>query len=91
MVKTFKHGHSGEGTNLTLVDHPFPRRLGVDDEFIPNLMFDLGLVPLFMVENMSIAFDPNGPKHDATKEMPNFDLLAKFLRNPLPKQGLLLV
>ena len=42
-----------------------------------------------MIEHMVIVFNPNGPKHDATQEVPNFDLLAEFLRDPFPKQGLL--
>ena len=37
-------------TDLNLLDHPFPGRLGVDVQFIPNPMFDFWLVPLSMVE-----------------------------------------
>jgi hypothetical protein len=55
-----EQGHNGEATNLDLLNHPFPRHLGIHDEFIPNAVFDLRLMPLF-VEDFIIAFDPNGP------------------------------
>jgi hypothetical protein len=43
------------GSNLHLLDHPFPRRLGVDVQFIPNPMFDLERVPLSMVEHLVVV------------------------------------
>ena len=61
LVKTLEQGHSGEGTNLDLLNHPFPRHLGIHDEFIPNVVFDLRLMSLFVVEDFIIAFDPNAP------------------------------
>ena len=43
------------GCNLNLLDHLFPRRFGVDVQFISNMMFDLGLVPLSMVGHWIVA------------------------------------
>ena len=62
IVKNLEHGRCGEATNLDLFDHSFPRNLGVDNEFIPNAMFDPRFMPLFMVEDLVIAFNPNGPQ-----------------------------
>ena len=33
---------------------------------------------LFVVEHFIITFNPDGPQSDATKEVPNFNLYAKF-------------
>ena len=50
-VKAMEHGHGNFFfANLNMLDHPFPCRFGVDDKFIPNVVLDLRLVPLFMVE-----------------------------------------
>lgn len=62
--------------------------LGIHNEFVPDMVFDLRLVLLFVVEHFVIAFEPNGPKRNVTKEVPNFDLFAKLLQDPLPKQSL---
>lgn len=50
----------------------FPCRLSVNEEFIPNTVFDLRLVPLFIVENFVVTYNPNGPKRDTAKKVPNF-------------------
>ena len=50
-----------------------------NDKLIPNLLLDLRLMPLFMVEHFVIAFNPNDPKRNAFKEVPNFDHLPYFL------------
>ena len=75
-------------TTLDLLNHPFPRCLSVQDEFILDVMFDPRVMPLFMVEDFVIMLDPNGPQSDATKEMPNFDLFEEFLPNLFPKHSL---
>jgi hypothetical protein len=49
-------------------------------------MFDFGLKPVFAVENFVVTFKPNGTKGDATTKVPNFDMFAKFLLDPFPKQ-----
>lgn len=41
-----------------------------------------------MIENFVVTFEPNGTKGDATKKVPNFDLVAKFLLDSFPKQRL---
>ena len=40
---------------LDLLDHPLSCCLGVHDELIPNKVFNLILVPLFMVEHLVVA------------------------------------
>ena len=64
MVKTLVHGGNKEATNLDLFDHSFPRRFGVSNEFIPNAVFDLGLMPMSMVKHFVTTLNPNGPKND---------------------------
>ena len=60
------------------------------DQFIPKLMFDLGLMPLFMVEHMVVATNPNSLDHDVTQEV-SFNSFTEILRDPFPIQGLLIV
>ena len=48
-------------------------------------------MPLYLVEHSIIAFDPNGPESNPSKEVPNFNLFAIPFRNSLPEQGLFLV
>ena len=71
--------------------HPIPSRLDVNNKLILNLVFNLSLLPLLMVKHLVITFNPNDPKSYAPKEVPNFDLLAKFLWNPIPEQCFFLV
>ena len=86
MVKALEHGHYEETATLDLFNHLIPSRHGVNVECVPNPIFDLRLVPLFMIERFVITFDPNGPKHNAPKEVPNFNHFAIFVGNPFPKQ-----
>ena len=60
-VKTFKDGRRRKLIDLNLFNHPFPRRFGVSNKLIPNLLLDLRLMPLFMIEHFVIAFDPDVP------------------------------
>ena len=46
-------------------------------------------MPFHVVEDLVIPLNPNSPKCDASKEMPNLDFFTKFLRNTLPKNCLL--
>ena len=39
------------------------------DQFIPKLMFDLGLVPLFMVEHLVVAINPNNLERNVMQEV----------------------
>lgn len=84
-VKALEHGRNKEIANFVLFDHPFPRHLGVHDEFILNAMLDFRLMPLVTVDNFVIAFNLNGPKCDTLKEVPFF--LIIFLRNHLSQNG----
>ena len=83
-----EHGRRIEAANLNLFNNPIPSHLGVNDEFIPNPLLDLRLVPLFMVEHFVITFDPNSSKRNAPKEVPNFNHRASFFEDPFPKQRL---
>jgi len=87
-VKTLQHGRHGEAANLYLFKHPILSHFGVNDELIPNPMLDLRFVPLFMVERIVIAFNPNDPKRNTPKEVLNFNLFAVILGNLFPKQYL---
>lgn len=74
---------------VDLFNYPILCRFGINDEFIPNPMLNLGFMPLFVVEHFVIPFDPNGPKRNALKEVSIFfDYFAVFLRNNFPKQCL---
>jgi hypothetical protein len=84
-VKALEHGHRGETANLDLFNHPVPSCIGVHDEFIPNPMLDFRLVPFFMIEHFVIVFDPNGPKRNTPKEVPNRNLFAIFFWESFPQ------
>ena len=76
LVKTLENGHNREAANLNLFDHPLPNPLGINNELVPYRMFNLGLMPLYVVEHFIIALNPNGPKRDASNEELNFNLFA---------------
>ena len=44
-----------------------------------------------MIEHFVIAFNPNGPKCSAPKEVPDFDIFTVFLGDPFPEHSLLLI
>ena len=44
-------------------------------------MFDLRLIPLFLVKHPIIAFNLDSPKINAMKEVPNLHLIGELLRN----------
>ena len=87
-VEALKHGHRRKTTNLDLFEDTCPRRLGVNDKFIPYLLLNLRFVPMFLVKNFVIAFNPNGPKQSASKEVPYFDHFAFLFGHSFPKQNL---
>jgi hypothetical protein len=84
-----EHGYGRVSTNLDLFEHAIPRCFGVDNEFIPDAVLDLRFMPLLVVENLVIVFNPNNPKCNAPKKVPNLDLLTVFLGKPFPESGLL--
>ena len=51
-------------------------------------MFDTRFMPLFMIKNLIIVFNPNGPKGDTSKKMPIFNLGAILLEKSFPKESL---
>ena len=59
-----------------MLENAFPCHLGIQDEFVPNVMLHSRFVPLLVVKDHVVTFNPNGPKSDTSKEVPNFDLRA---------------
>jgi hypothetical protein len=78
LVEILEQSRSKEAANLNFLIYMFSCRLGVNDEFIPNIVFDLRLVPLFMVEHFVVAFNPNGPKCNTAKKVPIFYFIFYF-------------
>ena len=52
---------------LDLLQNPLPRNLGIDDKFIPNLVFNLREMSLFLVKHFVVTLNPNSPKSDPSK------------------------
>ena len=77
-VKTLEHGRRRETANLNLLNHSIPCGFGINNEIIPNPVLDLRLVPLFMIKHFVVAFNPNGPKCNTPKEVPNLIFFAVF-------------
>ena len=69
----------------------FLPHLGIQDELVPNVVFDMRFMPLFMVKNLVVVFNPNGPKSKVSKEVPNFDLRAILLGKPFTEESLFLI
>jgi hypothetical protein len=78
-IKALEHGQSRETTNLNLFNYPLPSHFSIKDEAIPNLMFDLRDMPLFMIENFIVTFDPNGPHSNPPEEMRVFFCFSIYL------------
>ncbi len=51
-------------------------------------MLHFGFVPLFIVKHLTIPFDPNDPKRDTSKKVPNLNHFAKLFRNPFSEHRL---
>lgn len=45
-------------------------------------------MPLFMIKNLVIVSNPNGPKGDTSKKIPIFSLGAILLEKSFPKESL---
>lgn len=60
--------------------------MGINDD--PNLVFDLRDVPLFLVKDFIVTFNPNGQKCNASKKVPNENLLAILFGEFFPEQSL---
>ena len=61
-----RKGPYTKNANLDLLDHPFPSGLGVNDKVIPYEVFNLRLVPWFMIEHLVIMLNPESPKRNTT-------------------------
>lgn len=88
-VETTEDGLGREVTNFNLLKHPVPRSFDINDKFIPNALFDLSHMPLFLVEHFIIMFNPDGPKGNAPQEVPNLTHFAIFPGEPFPNKCLL--
>ena len=74
--------------DFNLINHLFPNDLPIDNKIVPILVFDLGLMPMFMVEHLIIAFNPNTLKSNSPWKVPDFKLFAVLFGNSYPKQRL---
>lgn len=57
-----------------MFEHLVPSRLCIKNELIPNAMFHLRFMPLFVNERFVIPFYPNGPNDNTYKKVPNYGL-----------------
>lgn len=53
LIVAFEEGFDPVGTDL---NNPSPSYLGIYNEVIPNKVFHVGLMPLFMVEFNALSF-----------------------------------
>ena len=51
-------------------------------------MFNPGFIPLFVVKNLVVVLNLNGPKSNAPKKMPNFTFGPILPRDPFPEKSL---
>ena len=58
---------------------PRPGHLSIHNEVVPCKVFHLGLVPLFIVEYLTISVNPYYPHGDTTKKVPNLEFLGNIL------------
>jgi hypothetical protein len=68
-----------KNANLDLLDHPFPSCLGVNDKVIPYEVFNLRLVPWFMIEHLVIMLNPESPKCIPHRKCQLFIFLTNFV------------
>ena len=86
IVKALEHSCHWKHANPNLFHHTIPSRFSIYNEFIPNHVFNLWIVPLYLVEHFVILFDLDGPKCDASKKVPNLNFWAIFTWKPLSEQ-----
>ena len=60
-METLKEALGGECTNRNIFDHPLPFNLGIYNEVNSDDVFDLRLMPLFLIKDLVIALYPNSP------------------------------
>lgn len=82
--RTFREGFGQVSTNLDKFNHPSPNNLGIHNEVIPNKVFNLGYMPLFLVEHLIVTHNSSRPRRNAMKEVPNLNFLNQVLRVHFP-------
>lgn len=80
-IEAFEEGFGHVSANLNKFSNRNPSCLSVHNEVVSNKVLHFGLMPLFMVEHSIILFDPNHPKGNASKEVPNLEFLDKLFRD----------
>ena len=88
-IKGLKECQSRESTNLNKLKHPLPRRVGIHEKGIPNAGLHLRFMPLLLVKDLIISFNPNSPKGGTPEEVPNFGHLPKLERDSFTEDALL--
>ena len=63
--------------------------MGIHEKGIPDVSLHLRFMPLFLVENLVVSFNPNRPKSGPTEEVPNFSHLPKLEWNSFTEDALL--
>ena len=53
------------------------------------MLLNLGFMPLYLAKYFVISFDPNGPKSNAPKKVPNFNHFSISLGDSFPEINLL--
>ena len=66
LVETFEKGFGLVCANLNKLNHPSPCHLGMHDDVIPDNVFNVDFVTLFLVEHPTVMLNPNCPKHNTT-------------------------
>lgn len=56
---------------LNAFESLFPCSFAIDNASLPNDVFVLEFMPLHLVGNLVIAFNPNGPHDNASEKIPN--------------------
>ena len=87
-IKTIENGHGQRPTNFKKFENSLRSPVGIHEKFVPNVGLHLGFMPLLLVEHLVVPLHPNGPKSNISEEMPNFDHLAEFVRDPFTKNCL---
>lgn len=86
IIKAFEGGFGRVDANVNEFDNPSPSQFVKHHEVIPNEVFRFGLMPLFLVENSIILFNPNSSKSNASEEVSNYKFIGKLLRKYFHKR-----
>lgn len=74
LVENLEKSFDQKKVDCNILDHSLPSHLDVHDEIV-----DLGLIPLFLAKHLVLALNPDSPKGNTTKKVPNFNLFDKVL------------